>query len=260
MSSVPVASKLAVDGTTFETEVVELSNRVPVVVDFWASWCGPCRQLGPLLEQEVERTGGAAVLRTVDVDANPELAQRFAVRGIPAVKAFKDGRVIGEFVGALPGSQVRAFVTGLLPSRADELVEQGDEASLREALDLDPSHLGARRALTRLLLSEGSWRAAAEVAGQAPQDRVCDGLAAWADLAEEVDAADGGAGGGLQLLDALRSQRIEDALEVVLALVPSSSGAGRDRLRRLALYCFEELGSEHPMVAAGRSRLAAALY
>lgn len=260
MSSAPVATKLAVDVSTFESEVVALSNRLPVVVDFWASWCGPCRQLGPVLEQEVERTGGSVVLRTVDVDANPQLAQQFGIRGIPAVKAFRAGAVSGEFVGALPAPQVRAFLAGLLPSQADALTEKGDEASLREALALDPSHIGARRALARLLLGSGRLQEGADVAAQAPQDRICDGLAAWAEIAQEGEVPGDGEPETVTLLAALRLQQIEDALDAVLAAVPSSSGGRRDRLRRVALYCFEELGPDHPVVASGRARLAAALY
>ena len=121
-----------------------------MVVDFWAEWCGPCRQLGPVLEQAVEASAGAVELVKVDVDANPRTALRYRVQGIPAVKAFKDGRVVDEFTGALPRAAVDSFLRGLLPSEADRLAALGDEDSLRRALELQPNHPAARAALVRL--------------------------------------------------------------------------------------------------------------
>jgi putative thioredoxin len=113
---------------TFETDVIARSDELPVVVDFWAEWCGPCHMLTPVLEREIAARAGRVALAKVDIDANPALADRFGVRGIPAVKAFRRGHVVREFVGALPPQAVAEFLDALVaPSGAEELLEEDED-------------------------------------------------------------------------------------------------------------------------------------
>lgn len=148
-----------VTDATFAAEVVERSKQVPVVVDLWADWCGPCKQLGPILERVIDETQGKVVLAKVDVDTNRQVAAAFQVQGIPAVFALRDGKVVDTFVGAQPEANVRAFVEGLLPTEEEDavgtLVAAGDEASLRAALEIEPGHERAIVALAELLVERG---------------------------------------------------------------------------------------------------------
>lgn len=142
-----------VTDATFEQAVLARSEQVPVVVDLWAPWCGPCRTLGPILERAVEESGEVELVK-VNVDENPAVSAAFQVQSIPAVYALKNRQVVDGFIGALPESQVQAFVSRLVPSEseADSLVVAGDEASLRAALELQPDHVGAITALAELLV------------------------------------------------------------------------------------------------------------
>lgn len=161
-----MAAPIDVTDATFQSDVVQRSSTVPVVVDLWAEWCGPCRTLGPVLDKVIGATDGQVELAKVDIDANPGVAQAFKVQSIPAVYAMKDGKVVDGFMGAQPEWQVAEFVQRLLPnaveSEVDRLIAAGDEESLRQALALEASNERVIVALSELLVSA---------------DRVDDGLA-----------------------------------------------------------------------------------
>ena len=148
-----------VTDATFETEVLARSEQLPVVVDLWAPWCGPCKTLGPILEKVVADVGGKVALAKINVDENPQASQVFRVQSIPAVFGLVDRQVVDNFLGAQPEAKVAEFVRGLLPAdeseRLDELVGFGDEGSLRAALAIDASHEGARVALAKVLVGDG---------------------------------------------------------------------------------------------------------
>jgi putative thioredoxin len=242
----------------FEARVIERSKQVPVVVDFWAEWCGPCRTLGPALETAVQERGGEIELAKVDTDANQRLAAAFGIQSIPAVKAFRDGEVVAEFVGAQPPAAIRSFLNELVPSEAERLAEGGDEESLRGALHADPSYAPAAVGLGRVLLGRGEAGEALELLRRFPNDFVADGLAARA----ELSVAENGAGE-----DRLRAAfaswdegDVEQALESLQAVLAEEPDPDRrDLLRRVMVAIFTELGADHPLAREHRRRLAAAL-
>lgn len=179
---------MAIDVTdeTFQTEVVDKSSEVPVVVDLWAPWCGPCRTLGPIIEQVVDGTGGKIVLAKVNVDENPAISQAFRVQSIPAVYALKDGQVVDGFMGAYPEHEVQRFVDSLLPSpEATEvaaLIATGDEASLRQALEREPGNEDAIVALGELLVADGRGEEALALLERIPESERTRKVAASARL------------------------------------------------------------------------------
>ena len=173
----------------FQAKVVERSKQVPVVVDFWAEWCGPCRTLGPAIEDAVRKRNGEIELAKVDTDRNPNIAMKYEIASIPAVKAFKDGKVVSEFIGAIPPARIEAFLNELVPSEADRLVEAGDEESLRKALEVDPRNAHAANGLGRILLGRGEAEQALELLRPFPHDFVADGLAARAELSASANGS-----------------------------------------------------------------------
>jgi putative thioredoxin len=232
-----------VTDATFEQDVLVRSEQVPVVVDLWAPWCGPCRTLGPILEKAVEAKDGSVELVKVNVDENPRISASFQVQSIPAVFALKDRQVVDGFVGAVPEPQVTEFVERLapLPSEADTLVGIGDELSLRRALDLEPAHPGAVVALARILVERGDTTEALQLLARIPETPEARQVAAEARLAAqnvEVPAD------GVDLL-----------LEALLPKVKDDEQA-----RQEFLDLLETLGPDDPRTAPYRKALATRLF
>ena len=237
----------------FEREVIARSHEVPVVVDFWAEWCAPCRALGPVLEQATAKREGKVVLAKVDTDANPGISQTFGIQGIPAVKAFKDGVVVEEFVGAQGPAMVERFFDLLVPTEADLLVEQGDEAALRQALELQPGRADAAVALARILLARGEDGEALAMLDNAPGGFQSEGLAARIRLTQaddiDIDAA----------VNALDAGDREGGVDLLIDAIPGA-GDHTDDLRRMIVAVLDDLGVDHPAARDARRRLATALY
>jgi putative thioredoxin len=231
---------------TFQGDVLERSNSVPVVVDLWAPWCGPCKTLGPMLEAAVADTGGAVELAKVNVDENPRVATQFQVQSIPAVYAVKDGKVVDGFIGALPEAEVTAFVQRLAPapSEADTLAAAGDEASLRKALGLEPDHAAATEGLARILIDRGDATEALALLQRLPESETSRALAAEARLLEA----------GVDVAGVDRAE-LEAKLNELLDRVRADEAARQEYVDLL-----EAMGAEDPRTNEYRRALAARLF
>ena len=243
-----------VNEQNFEAEVIERSRQLPVVVDFWAEWCGPCRTLGPVLEKAERERQGKVVLAKLDTDANQRLAASFRIQGIPAVKAFRDGKVVSEFVGAQPPQMVESFFDSLLPSPAEDLVRAGDEESLRKALELEPGRPDAAVALARLLHAAGKDTEALSILEGVSGSFEADGLASHLELERD------GSPELAEVLAMLDRGETEAGLDALLGALQSDGRETGEQIRRVIVGVLAELGQDDPTAREYRRRLAAALY
>ncbi|HOA53402.1 MAG: thioredoxin [Thermogutta sp.] len=279
---------ISVTTATFQRDVLDQSRNVPVVVDFWAPWCGPCRMLGPLLEKIAKEKQGAFILAKVNTDECPDLAAAFGVQGIPAVFAVRDGRIVDHFMGALPETDLRAWIDGVLPQRDEQLVAQADslaeqdphraEELYRQALAENPKSIPARLGLAKLFAGRRQFEELKtilqELSDMGVSGEEIERLRASVEFAESTSSTDEIAelqrqvasdpsnhALRLQLAKALASrQHYQEALDEALAVVQAAQGELRDDARKLMIQVFSLLGNEHPLTAEYRRRLTMALF
>ena len=277
-----------VTDASFEANVLAQSHTVPVVVDFWAPWCGPCRVLGPVLEKLAAEGGGRWILAKINTDENPQVAGAFRLSGIPAVKAFVNGELVAEFTGALPPAKVQHWLSGFLPSETDEkidlgrqLVASGDlaaaEAAFQDALaGADPDHPAALVALAGLALDAGRKKDALDLIDRIPEhrrDQVSRPMARLelrleADTAADLptlqatfdaDPTDTAARYNLALA-LIATERYEDGLAHLLEIVRRDRAFRDDAARKTMVKVFEIVGIQSDLAFDWRRKLGAAMY
>lgn len=275
----PAPVVIEVSEATFQQDVVERSQQAPVVIDFWAPWCGPCRTLGPILEKLANEANGAWTLAKVNVDENPRLAQAFRVQGIPAVKAVSQGKLVDEFTGALPESRVRAWLKGFVaeggPVVEEDLaaMEQTNPreaiARYRAALAQDPTNGDAALRLGRVLLLHGDAEGAmvlGSIREGSPQYATAQTilpLAEFLELGEHAQAPSepGSSAARYQRAAVLACQsNYAEAMDTLLEIVARDRSFGEDGARKTLLALLAILGDEHPLVGTYRRKLANALF
>ena len=271
-----------IDQQEFGQEVLQRSHQVPVVVDFWATWCGPCKTLGPMLESLAEEYDGAFELVKVDVDQNQALAQQFGIQSIPTVVAFKDGRPVNQFMGAVPEQQIRAFLDALMPTELDLKVErardialEGDEEAaskiFSEVLEQEPGHHDAGTGLASLLIARGEVDDALVLLGKLPRTSEVERLEAAArvtaaqsidltDLEERLAADPDDDAARIELGQALAAKGEHEAGLDHLLTVVGRKGEHMDEARQAMIDVFGVLGPDHPLTATYRKALANALF
>jgi putative thioredoxin len=289
MSQPPDNSPWIIDALdqSFQREAVERSRDVPVVVDFWAPWCQPCRMLSPILEQLAREYAGKFVLVKVDVDQAQGIAAGFGVQSIPAVYALRDGRLVDSFAGLVPEGQIRAWLDRLLPSPAEQLVADARmlastdpktaEAKYREAAGLDPNLAAAKIALAEMLVGQRRTPEAQKIIEdledrgflepEAEKVKAALHLAQQADKAGDLDTLRAAAAdpknlqARLELAEALAAkQDYQQALETALAIVQAHQPKFVEPAREFMVDLFRVLGDEHELVSEYRRKLSTALY
>ena len=271
----------------FEADVLERSHEVPVLVDFWAPWCGPCRVLGPVLEKLADEYSGKFVLAKSNVDESPSLAGAFGVQGIPAVKLIKDGEIAGEFTGALPEPAVREMLSRYLPSEYDEqadeaadLEEQGKpaeaQAIYQSILDAEPTHAKSLLGLGRVLMNAGDRDDALKnlerISPAAEERKIADRLIARlqlqgdqsadeATLRQKLAAQPDSLEARFELAQALAAnEKFEEALSEFLDIVKSDREFRDDGARKAMVQIFDVLPPDDPLIDKYRSELAKVLF